>query len=46
MHVHLSHATQSHVTHGATCNIVSFRQNSPTRCPVGVPGMVDQPQNP
>ena len=41
-----SRMTQLHVTHSATCNIVWFCQDSPTRCPVGVPDMVDQPQNP
>ena len=41
--VHPSRMTQLHVTHSATCSIVWFHQDSPTRCPVGVPGMVDQP---
>ena len=44
--VHPSCVTQLHITHSATCNIVWFCQDSPTRHPVGVPGMVDQPQNP
>ena len=38
-----SHATQWHMTHSATCNIVWVCQDSPIRCPVGVPGIVDQP---
>ena len=42
MHVCPSHVTQSHVTHSATCSIVWFCQDSPTRCPEGVPGMVEQ----
>ena len=44
-HVHPSCATQSHMMHSVTCNIVWLHQDSPTRCPVGVPGMVEQPQN-
>ena len=42
-HVHPSHATQLYMMHSATCNIVLFCQDSPTRRTVGVPGMVDQP---
>ena len=37
--------TQSHVTHSATCNIVWIRQDSHTRCPVGVPGIHETPKN-
>ena len=44
--VALSRMTQLHMTHSSTCNIVWFHQDSSTRHPVGVPGMVDQPQNP
>ena len=46
MHVCPSRVTQSHEMHSATGNIVWFCQDSPTRCPVGVPGMVEQPQYP
>ena len=42
-HFRPSRTTQSHVTHSDTCSIVWFRQDNPTRRPVGVPGMVDQP---
>ena len=38
-----SHVTQSHMMHSATLNIVWFRQESPTRRPDGVPGMVEKP---
>ena len=41
--IHLSCMTQLHMTHSAMCNIVWFHQDSHTRHPVGVPGMVDQP---
>ena len=34
------------MTHSAMCNIVWFCQDNPTRCPVGVPGIVEQPQTP
>ena len=40
---HVSIHLVSHVMHSATCGIVWFRQDSSTRRPVGVPGMVDQP---
>ena len=42
-HIHPSHVTQLHVKHSAVCNIVWFHLDSPTICPVGVQGMVDQP---
>ena len=43
VHVCPSCATQLHVTHSATCNIVLVCQDCPTRHPVAVSGMVNQP---
>ena len=46
MCVHLSCSTQSHMMHSAMCYIDWFCQDNPTRRPVRVPGIVDQPNFP
>ena len=39
--LHQSRMAQLHMTYSVMCNKVWFRQDNPTRCPDGVPVIVD-----